>query len=84
MKSKKSAAPSIAWPQMHTRVSAPNQKFLHSVKKASGKDMIFILDAVLSEARKRGVSNVAKMFVNSPGLKRRPKSMASAANVAEA
>jgi hypothetical protein len=77
IKAKKSTAPSLAWPQMHTRVSATNQKFLRSVKKASGKDVIFILDAVLGEARKRGVTKVAGMIV--PAKKAKP-----APNVAEA
>ncbi|NJM54506.1 MAG: hypothetical protein HC841_00040 [Verrucomicrobiae bacterium] len=76
-KKKKSTAPSLTWPQMHTRVSATNQKFLHGVKKASGKDVIFILDAVIGEARKRGVTKVAKMFATK-------KRASSAANVAEA
>ena len=82
---KKSTAPSITWPQMHTRVSATNQKFLHGVKKASGKDVIFILDAVLGEARKRGVTKVAKMFAVKKSKRSAAKtSSASVANVAEA
>jgi len=65
-----SAAKSISWPQMHTRVSAQNQKFLHAVKRATGKDVIVVLDQVLSSARKSGVKSVAKFFGSSPATKK--------------
>lgn len=83
-KKKKSTAPSLAWPQMHTRVSAPNQKFLHGVKKAADRDVIFILDTIIGEARKAGIKKFAMKFAKGSSAKKRMKPSAPTANVAEA
>lgn len=85
IKAKKSTAPSLAWPQMHTRVSASNQKFLHGVKKAADRDVIFILDTIIGEARKAGIKKFAMKFAK-PAKKRPAKRMdvPSATNGAEA
>jgi hypothetical protein len=61
-KKKASTAKSLTWPQMHTRVSMANQKFLHSVKKMTGEDVIVALDAIIGDYRKKGVKSVARFF----------------------
>ena len=66
-KKKASTAKSLTWPQMHTRVSATNQKFLHAVKKATNKDVIALLDHVITAFRKEGVKRVAQGFMKSNG-----------------
>jgi glutamate-1-semialdehyde aminotransferase len=61
-KKKASTAKSLTWPQMHTRVSTANQKFLHSLKKTTDKDVIVVLDFMINSFRKSGVKSVAQYF----------------------
>lgn len=61
-RAKKPASKSTTWPQMHTRISASNQKFLRTAKKQTKTEIIDVLDAMIGSFRKSGVKSLGRIM----------------------